>query len=114
VGLERSPLSLVRISKELLDWKSSGSGSRKLRLTAVGTRCADHVTTSIRRKLALTSPTCSGRSFGVVRLRTKATEFIFLVYCVLDALDCVLYSVEILNFLAEGFHNVFCASSQIL
>jgi hypothetical protein len=29
VGLERGPLSLVRIIEELLEWKSSGSGSRK-------------------------------------------------------------------------------------
>jgi hypothetical protein len=27
-------------------------------------------------KLALTSPTCGGRSVGIVRLRTKATEFV--------------------------------------
>jgi hypothetical protein len=32
VGLERGPLSLVRIIEELLEWKSSGSGSRKPRL----------------------------------------------------------------------------------
>jgi hypothetical protein len=32
VGLERDPLSLVRIIEELLEWKSSGSGSRKPRL----------------------------------------------------------------------------------
>jgi hypothetical protein len=32
VGLERGPFSLVRIIEELLKWKSSGSGSRKLRL----------------------------------------------------------------------------------
>jgi hypothetical protein len=32
VGLERNPLSLVRITEELLEWKSSGSGSRKPRL----------------------------------------------------------------------------------
>jgi hypothetical protein len=35
VGLERGPLSLVSITEELLEWKSSGSGSRKQRLTAV-------------------------------------------------------------------------------
>jgi hypothetical protein len=29
IGLERDPLSLVRIIEELLKWKSSGSGSRK-------------------------------------------------------------------------------------
>jgi hypothetical protein len=26
VGLERGPLSLARITEELLDWKSNGSG----------------------------------------------------------------------------------------
>jgi hypothetical protein len=35
VGLERGPLSLVTITEELLEWKSSGSGSRKSRLTGV-------------------------------------------------------------------------------
>jgi hypothetical protein len=49
VGLERGPLSLVNITDELLKWKSSCSGSRKPRLTAVGIRCADHATPSIRK-----------------------------------------------------------------
>jgi hypothetical protein len=31
------------------------------------------------QKLALTSPTSGGRSIGVVRLRTEATEFVFTV-----------------------------------
>jgi hypothetical protein len=30
------------------------------------------------QKLALTSPTSGGRSVGIVRLRTKATEFFLL------------------------------------
>ena len=54
--------------------KSSGSRSRKQRLTAVGTRYADHVTPLYLQKLALTSPTGGGRSVGIVRVRTKATE----------------------------------------
>jgi hypothetical protein len=32
------------------------------------------------QKLALTSPTSGGRSVGIVRLRTKATEFVLFVY----------------------------------
>jgi hypothetical protein len=36
VGLERGPLSLVRIIEELLEWQSSGSGSRKPRLRPWG------------------------------------------------------------------------------
>ena len=44
-------------------------------LTAVGTRCADHVTPLYPQKLALTSPTGGGRSVGIVRSRNKATEF---------------------------------------
>jgi hypothetical protein len=31
------------------------------------------------QKLTLTSPTSGGRSVGIVRLRTKATEFLFFV-----------------------------------
>ena len=57
--------------------KSSGSRSRKQRLTAGGTRCADHVTPLYPQKLALTSPTGGGHSVGIVRVRTKATEFVF-------------------------------------
>jgi hypothetical protein len=49
VGLERGPLSLVSITEELPEWKSSGFGSRKPRLTAMGIRFADHATPSIRK-----------------------------------------------------------------
>jgi hypothetical protein len=48
VGLERGPLSLVRIIEELFEWKSSGSCLEN-RLTAVGIRCADHATPSIHK-----------------------------------------------------------------
>ena len=41
----------------------------------MGIRCADYVTPLYPQKLALTSPTGGGRSVGIVRSRTKATEF---------------------------------------
>jgi hypothetical protein len=46
-GSGTGPLSLVSITEELHEWKSSDCGSRKSRLTAVGIRCADHATPSI-------------------------------------------------------------------
>ena len=54
----------------------------------MGTRCADQVTPLYPQKLALTSPTGGGRSVGIVRSRTKATEFFF----VLEEIDLSLSS----------------------
>jgi len=48
----------------------------------VGTRCADHVTPLYPQKLALNSPTGGGRSVGIVRVRTKATELTYYVHLV--------------------------------
>jgi hypothetical protein len=76
VGLERGPNSLVSTTKELLGRKLSGSGL-ETENTAVGIRDADHVAPSIRKKLALTLQTSGGRSVGIVRSRTQATEFSF-------------------------------------
>jgi hypothetical protein len=80
VSLERGPLSLVSTIKELIARESIGSGL-EIENTAVGIRCADHATSSIRKKLALTSPTRDGRSVGIVRSRTQATEFSSFVVC---------------------------------
>jgi hypothetical protein len=38
----------------------------------------DHATSLYTQKLALTSPTSGGRSVGIVRSRTKATELVYL------------------------------------
>jgi hypothetical protein len=47
---------------------SSGSRSRKQRLTAVGTLYADHVTPLYPRNVGTNLPTGGGRSVGIVRL----------------------------------------------
>jgi hypothetical protein len=53
----------------------------------VGIRCADHATPLYPLKLALTSPTSGGRSVGIVRLQTKATEFVFVCLVPLEVKD---------------------------
>jgi hypothetical protein len=74
VGPELCALSLVSITGELLEWKSRGSGSRKPRLMAAGTCCADHVTPSIRKVGTNSLTSGGGGSGGIVHLRAKATE----------------------------------------
>jgi hypothetical protein len=59
------------------------SGSRKPRLTAVGICCVDH-RTPLSANLTLISQTSGGRSVGIVRLRTKATEFSFVLKLLLE------------------------------
>jgi hypothetical protein len=68
VGLERCPFSLVSTIEELLERKSSGSGLESEN-TAAGIRRPDHVAPSVL------CPTSGGRSVGIVRSRTRATEF---------------------------------------
>jgi hypothetical protein len=71
MGLERGPLSLVRIIEELLEWKSSGFG-----LGTDITGCRDPsrwpYDTLYPKKLALTSSTSGGCSVGIVCLQTKS------------------------------------------
>jgi len=56
----------------------------------MGTRCANHVAPLYPQKLALTSPTGGGRSVGMVRSRTKATEFYVCIYIYIYLRDFLL------------------------
>jgi hypothetical protein len=83
VGLERGPVSLVSIIEELLGRKSSGCGLENREY------CRRDPSrwprgTLYPQKLALTSSTSGGRSVGIVRSRTQATEFslVLVVMCI--------------------------------
>jgi hypothetical protein len=78
VGLERGPFSLVSTIEELLERKISASGLEN-EITAVGILRANYATPLYPRKLALTSQTRGGSSVGIVRSRTQATEFVFVL-----------------------------------
>jgi hypothetical protein len=77
VGLERGSLSLVSTIEELLGRNSSGCGLEN-REYGHGDPLRWPRDTLYPQKLALTSLISGGRLVGIVRLRTKATEFVFL------------------------------------
>jgi hypothetical protein len=78
VGLERGPLSLVSTTEEILRRKRSGSGQerREYGRRDLPRRPRDN---PIVQTLALTSVTSGGRSVGIVRSLTKATELLLLL-----------------------------------
>jgi hypothetical protein len=75
VGLERGPLSLVSATKKLLGRNSRGSclESREYGLRG-SSRCPRG--TLYPQKVGTNLLTSGGRSVGIVRLRTDATEFL--------------------------------------
>jgi hypothetical protein len=76
VGLERGPLILVTTTDELLEIKRSGSSQEN---RDYGRKDPSRLPrfTLYPKKLVLTSSTSGGRSVGIVRLRTQATEFFY-------------------------------------
>jgi hypothetical protein len=71
VGLERGPLSLVRIIEELLEWEVAAP-VLKTEINGHGDPLRWPRDTLYPQKLALTSPTSGGHSVGIVRLRTES------------------------------------------
>jgi hypothetical protein len=78
VGLKRGPLSLVSTTEELLETKSSGSGQESREYGRRDPSCWPSGTV-YPQKLTLTL-TSGGRSVGIVRSRTQATEFVIHLY----------------------------------
>jgi hypothetical protein len=78
VVLERGPLSLVSTTEELLGRNNSFSG---LEIREYGRGDPFHwsLDTLYPQKLTLTSPTSCGRSIGILRSWTNATEFFYVV-----------------------------------
>jgi hypothetical protein len=84
VGLERGPLSLVTAIEELVERKSNSSGLEN-REYGRGDPLRWQRGTLCPQKLAVTWPTSGGRSVGIVRSRTQATESILVfVTCLLS------------------------------
>jgi hypothetical protein len=75
-GLKWGPLSLVRTTEEPLENKKQRLRSRK----PSGNSLRWPRNTLYPQRLPLTSPTSGGRSVGIVRLRTTATEFSYFLY----------------------------------
>jgi hypothetical protein len=73
VGLKRGPLSLMSTIEEVLGRNSSGSGVKR-REYGRGDPFRLPRDTLYPQKFTLSSPTSGGRSVGVVRSWTKATE----------------------------------------
>jgi hypothetical protein len=82
VGLERGPLSLVRIIEELLE-RTIAAPVYKTEINGRGDLLRWPRDTLNPLKLALTSPTSGGGSVGIVRWRTEAQEFVcyYYYYC---------------------------------
>jgi hypothetical protein len=76
----------------------------------VGIRCD----TLNPQKLALTSPTFGGRSLGVVRLRTKTTEFVFVYVCLFYFLSLVVLYIVSSLFLFRFYYLPFSFPSLSL
>jgi hypothetical protein len=86
-------------TEELLERKEA-TPVYKTENTAVGIRHANHVAPSIRKKLAITSPTSGGSSVGIVRWRTQTTEFFF--FLVSSVKRCNLSELRVFWFLSLG------------
>jgi hypothetical protein len=109
VGLERGPLGLLSTTEELLGRNSSGSC---LESREYSRRDPSRWPRGIfyLHKLALNSPTSGGRSVGIVRSRTQATEFslVLLIQSLLKILVLWNYTWSIPHcFISNGYSTQY-------
>jgi hypothetical protein len=104
VGLERGQLSLVSTIEGLLGRKDSGFGLEN--------RCSLYL-----QKFAVTLPTSGGRSVGIVRSLTQATEFVLFVCfgnCKYRMLCLKPYRyVTITSLLDFAYRPVYCKEHKV-
>jgi hypothetical protein len=93
----------VSKTEELLGGKNS-DWSRKSRLRPYEIRRADHATPLYPQKLALTSPTKCDRLVGIVRSRTKSTEFLLFIIIIIILWDTALKK-QYVNYLENNFYS---------
>jgi hypothetical protein len=62
------------------------------------------VTPLYPQKLALTSPTGGGRSVGIVRSRTKATEFIIIIIIIIIIIVVIILIIIIIPCVKRVIH----------
>jgi hypothetical protein len=113
VGLERGPLSLVSTTEEVLARKSSGSGLENRDYGSRGFVTLNYAITSIRKQLALTSPTSGDHWFCVVRSRTQAKD-LFVVFCFVCFVLSLTSSLFLCHFPARflPMYSSFCLSCR--
>jgi hypothetical protein len=109
MGLERGLLSLVSTIEELLGIKSSGSG---LETREYGRRNPSRWPrdTLYQQKLALTLPTSGGRSVGIVRSRTKATELLVIIIVVIIISSSISNVITVQTYGTDGEIPGLCFS----
>jgi hypothetical protein len=96
VCLERGPLSLVRIIEELLERKVAAS-VYKAEINSRGDLLRWPRDSLYPLNFALTLPTSGGRSVGIVRLRTKIPQFVFVLFAASWNLLIILHHMRNVN-----------------
>jgi hypothetical protein len=69
---------------------------------------ADHATPLYPQKWVLTSPTSGGRSVGIVRSRTKATELVSLFLWIVGSSP-----LDNAGYLTTCEHTILCFTTQL-